>query len=55
MEVVGKVVWARDHQEKVSKPENMRWLPDDRKGKYGFKCEYLDAPLKEIGEQRGPG
>lgn len=54
MEVVRKVLWAGDHQEKGSKPENMRWFPDDRKGKHGLECEYLDVPLKEIGEQRGP-
>lgn len=38
MEVMGRVVWAGDHQEKGSKPETMKQFPGDRKGRYGFEC-----------------
>lgn len=38
MGVLGRMVWAGDHQEKGSKPGNMRWFLGDRKGRYAFEC-----------------
>lgn len=52
MEVVGRVFRPGDHQEKGSKPENMKWFPGDRRGPCGFECEYLVVPLKEIRKKR---
>ena len=46
MGVVGRMVWAGDHQEKGSKPEMVRWFPGDRKDRNSFECWVSGYPIK---------